>query len=320
MAISNIWKVHSLEFVPNGNAPLDVGNTYQGGITNVSMPVQGSPTRDVHAGKVFATSGRLDLTSVDVELTSVQMDKLINLVPVAGLCIAGGDTFNIYASLNDCAGPASGLVNRRYEINKGMLYWTNISCDHKGDLQGTIRIQAVYDGTNDPVTLVSGVAKPSASNIGDDTQRWSLHDGTKTTINGNAFQQKRSVSVDFNVGTTTLGADSEEFDSFGAIDEILPTVAINGIDPTWFDTLGLGIEGSNVTHANTVIPFRRRDGGGFISDLDPSHIEMTVNGIAYFDQLFSASRNDAATTSVRIECLEDSSGTAPITLATGQAL
>jgi hypothetical protein len=319
MAINQIWKVHSLEYAPTAT-PLDAGNTFIGGITNVSMPVQGSPTRDVNAGKVFATSGRLDLTSVDIEVTTVQMDKLIDLVPVAGLCIGTTPEFYINVSVNECSGPLAGAQHRRYEINKGMVYFTNISCDHKGDLQGTVRIQAVFDGSNDPVAISDLTSLPSDVQVGDLTQRWTLHDGTKTTLGGAAWASKRSLSLDFNVDTSTQGADSEEFDSFGAIDQILPTLTVSGIDPSWFDQLGLGLSGSNVTHANTTIGFRKRDGGGFVADGTAEHIEMTVNGIAYNDQLFSASRNEAATSSIRVECLEDSSGNAPVILTTATAL
>lgn len=319
MAITEIWKIHSIERVPNGGTPLEVANDTIAALSSVSMPVQANVQREVTAGDVFASSGRIDFTSIDLSFTSFMAKGMLDLIGLAGACIApSGDSYNVYVARYDCSGPAAGAVHRRYAITKGMLFLQSMECDHQGDLTVGAQLRAVYDGTNNPVTTTDGVALPSAAQIGDQTGRWTLSGGAKSLVNAIAVANKRSVSVDFGVNTSTQGADSESFDSFASIDSVLPVITVQGVDLLWFDAIGLTINGKAVAHANTDIRFRKRDGaGGFLTT---DAIQMTAAGPAFYDQLLSASGVEAATMSFRIEPIKDSGGNAPIVFNTGIAL
>ena len=317
MAIASIWKIHSIERVLAGQDPLLVSNGTIAGITNVSMPVQANVTREVTGSNTFASSGRIDFTTVDLTFTSLMAQRMFELIPVRGACIAGGDTWNVYVAQYGCDGPLAGVVHRRYTIAKGMLYLTNVQADHAGDLQVSAQLQAVFDGTV-PVSYVASNL-PSATQIGDETGRWTISD--KTTTNSAAVVNKRSVSVDMGVSTSTQGADSEAFDSFASIDTILPVVTVTGIDPTWFDSIGLTINGATVTHGNTKVGFRKRlNGGGFVADNVSAHITMSANGPAYYDQLFSSSGTDAGIMSYRLEPTLSSTNQEPLIFNTEQTI
>lgn len=335
MAVQYIWKIHSIEQVPafydpptnsDPGVPLDTRNATIAAITSVGMPVQANVTREVQAGDVFATSGRIEFSSVDLTFTSNMAEALLDMVGVQGACIApGGDSYNVYVARYECNGPSAGAVHRRYTITKGLFFLQNMSVDHQGDLSVSAQLRAVYDGTNDPVTVTNNVALPSAAQIGDMTGRWTLtadaSDNTIGSTSGVPVYRKRSLNVDFGVNASTQGADSDSFDSFASIDSVLPIVTVTGIDPNWFDDLGLTINGKAVAHAYTLFSFRKRDGaGGFVSDATAAHIKMTAAGPAYYDQLLSANATDAATMSFRIEAIEDGAGNAPLLITTGQTL
>ena len=319
-----IWKVHSIEHVPAAGSVLTVTNETIAALSSVSMPVNATVQRQVDAVSVFAKTGHIDFESVDLQFTSFMIAEMIDLIGVKGLCIKqpGGETINVYAAQYGCDGPLAGAVHRRYTLNTGILYPTSLTCEHRADASMSATMRAVHDNAGgDPVTLTENVALPSEAQIGDRAGRWTMHDGTNTSVNGNNVASKRSINVDFGISISSQGADSEVFDSFASIDNALPIVTVQGIDPTWFNTVGLTINGVAVTHANTRIPFRKRDGaGGFIADATTSHIELTAAGPAYFDQLISVSGNDPASTSFRIEPIEDSSGNAPLILNTGVAV
>jgi len=323
MALDKIWKVHSIERVPDSGAPLTPTNDTIAALTSVSMPVQASVQRQVDAGHIFATTGHIDFESVDLQFTSMMAEAMINLIGVRGRCIKqpGGETINVYVAQYGCDGPLAGDVHRRYSMNTGILFPNTATCDHRGNLAISATMRAVFEGTGTgPVTISDGVNLPSAAQIGDQSGRWSMHSGTKTQVNAKDVTNKRNINIDFGISTSTQGADSEVFDTFASLDSVLPVVSVQGVDPTWFDTVELTINGKEVTHANTRIPFRKRDGaGGYIDDATAVHIEVTAHGPAYFPDLLSGNGTDPASTSLRIEPVEDSSGNSPLIINTGVA-
>lgn len=305
MAVQNIWKVRAV-VTPT---PLTLG-----AITSVNMPVQATVQRDVTAGQLYATSGRIDFTSVDLQFTTQMAAAAIAEIGLTGACISGAN-YDVIVAKYECNGPAAGSVHRRYRITKGILFINSIQCDHKGDLSVTATLRAVYDGVTDPVTVVDNIPLPTVANEDD---RWTL--SPDTYVNGNQVLQKQSVNVDFGVNTSTQGADSDAYDTFASIDSILPVVTVTGIDPTWFDTIGLTINGKSVTNALTYIPFRKRDGaGGFVPEATAAHITLNTQGPAYYDQLLSGNGTDANTASFRIESIHDGTNV-PLVLNTGVAI
>jgi len=322
MAVDYIYKVHSIEYVPLTDPvtpPLsgdpDLTPTVAA-LTSVSMPVQANVTREVQAGDIFATSGRIEFTSVDLSFTTNMAQKLLQIVGIDGLCmdpLVGH--LNVYVARYECNGPSAGAVHRRYTITKGLFFLQSINTEHQGDATVSAQIRAVYeDGGGDPVSVTDNVALPNATQIGDLSGRWTLHEGTHNSVNGNAVSRKRSLNIDFGVSTSTQGADSDTFDSFASIDSVLPVVTVQGVDPRWFDTLGLTIDGKAVTHANTSFILRKRDGaGGFIADnVTDAHIRIRANGPAYYDQLLNGNSTDAATMSFRVEAIQAANGDTPL--------
>jgi len=312
--ITEIWKVHSFERVTSGGAPLTTSNLTIAAINSVSMPVNATVTKETTAEDVFAVSGRINFQSVDLQLTTTMAEHVFTMIPVSGICIdpTVGDIYYLYIAKYGCNGPATGFVHRRYKITKGLLYLNSVQCDHAGDLQVSLTLQAVYDGTNDSVQIEDAVDIPPDLQIINGTtiksDRWTLGPAVNSKVNAATVGHKRSVNIDIGVTTSTEGADSDISDTFSAIDSVQPVMTVQGIDPKWFNTIGLGLFGKTVTHANTKLGFRKRDNSvasGFVSDATGEHIVVTAAGLAYYDQLFSSGATDAGTTSLRVECIDD---------------
>ena len=308
MAVENIWKIRGIELP----GPVRIG-----AITQVAMPVNASVTREVTAGDIFASSGRIDFTSVDLQITTLQAALLLDEIAITGACIS--TPYTVYVSKYECSGPilSNTAVHRSYTVNKGMLFLNSLSCDHKGDVTIQATLQAVFDGTNDPVIASDVATLPAFPNESD---RWTLA-GPECLLMGVPWEDKTSVNIDFGVTTSTTGADSDPYDTFASIDSVLPVVTVNGINPTWYTGTGgfkLGAYGGVTEHDDTnaketKLVFRKRDGaGGFVPDATAEHIEITMYGPAYHDQLLSASGVEAAQSSIRIEPIKDPGGNAPL--------
>ena len=65
MAISQIWKLHSIDINVTAS-PFLIGE-----FTAFSFPIQGTVVRNPSSGDIFARTGRLDFTSFDVNFTTV---------------------------------------------------------------------------------------------------------------------------------------------------------------------------------------------------------------------------------------------------------
>lgn len=311
MALTNIWKLHSIMLVDGDASPT---HQYIGSLSDLSMPIDANVVRDLTAGNIYATAGRIEFRSQGLTFTTMMVKKAIDLVGLGGICFpvapAGQwDKIRVYLAKMDCGAPASGAVHREITLHKGAMVPTNLTVDHQGDLALSYQILGVYDGTNNPATVLDNVTLPGAGNFSDQVYRWTMH---TAQINGVAMLGKKSINIDFGATTQTEGADSDPADSVAMIQSVLPIVTINGVLPTWFDTLSVGAMGSSVAHADSDVLFQRRDTTGVTAE----HIKISFAGPAYFDNLAQGNATDPARTSVRVEPVEDSSGNAPLVIDT----
>ena len=317
--ITQIWKLHSIEIVDIG------GSFFIGEFTAFSFPVQGTTVRDVSSGDIFAKTGRLDFTSFDLNFTSAMAAEVFKKIPIGGLCIKPAeDLVHVYAALHDCDGPVAGALHRRFTLTDGIIHLASAQCNHKEDLEVSCVMRGMSsDGVAAPVAISDVQSLPTSVQLAKGQDRYSLHNSDKTLVNNVGVQDKQSINIDFGTTVTTRGADSQRYDSFASIDSVLPTMTIQGTNITWLDDLLLGVDGGLVAHSGAniaQIPFRRRKNASeFEADIEFKHILMTVNGIAWFDDLASGGRTDAATNSLRIDALDDGT-TAPINIQVDAAV
>jgi hypothetical protein len=239
--------------------------------------------------------------------------EALDQIPTAtsyGSCFGGA--LEVYVAAYDCSGPLSGANHLKYTLTGGIIFLNSLSCDHKGDLEVSFTVRA----TSSPA-ITTGATLPTVPGLGD---RWTLNDGDDT-LNNVSLVRKTSVNVDFGVDVQSLGADSEEVNSFIGINSIQPVTTIEGLDPTWFDTLGLSATGTVVDNTQSKIYFRKRDGAGsYVSDITAEHISLELYGPAHFSSFLSGSGTDAASCSVQIDGTSGGSESTPVHITVDTAI
>ena len=302
MAIANIWKIHSVVF----NQPSDI---VVGAMSNLSMSTDSEVVREVNASRHYARQAHQNVRSVGINFTSWHLEELLSVCGIGGLCVGTGLTttsMDVYVAMYDCNAVASGSVHTMYQINKGLVFPTGISVDHQGNAQITYTILAIYDGTNEPVVKTTNNALPTIA-TGED-ERWTMYDMTFNTVD---VTQKKSINIDFGIQTNVDGADSEAYDSWASLNEILPVITVQGIDPDYLGDFAATMAGTTAVHANCRIQLKER--GAAIGTA--SHIWIDYGGLSRVSDIFSSSGNDAGQTELRIECLEVGAN-APLVITT----
>ena len=110
-------------------------------------------------------------------------------------------------------------------------------------------------------------------------------------------------------------ADSSIYDDFQSVNQSAPKIAINGINPEWWDNLT--VDGAAAAHTDTKVVLRRRLRGaaGFAPNTENKHIAITAAGLAVSNNYLSTSDNGAAQTGLDIYCEHDGTNT-PVVAAT----
>jgi hypothetical protein len=310
MALGDTYKIHSLS--------LDIDQLgsiiYVGALTAGSLPPDGNIVREQTGTSLYPTSGRLDLKSVSFNFTTLDVAKVLANFGITGLCATTTNPkigISIYAAKWGCSGVAAGSVHRRYIAKSGALYINSLSCDHQGDAQITGTVRAVYDGTNQPITIEDNVALPTAVNLAD-TGRWTLGNAT---VNSVALLSKKSLSIDWGTSVSTEGVDSEPYDRIVLVDSVQPTISWVGIDPKWLSDLGVTITGLTVADTNTNLYLKKRN--TLIATAE--HIRIQANGLAHWRNLFDANGRNIGQTSLDIATTTGTGGNAPLVINTAIA-
>ena len=319
MAISNIWRMHSIRF----NRTVDV---IVGAMNSVAMPTDSEVVREVNSSRLFAYQAHLNFRSASISFTSWDLASLLGEVGLQGECIGTGlplESVFVNVAQFDC----NSIVDfTTYEITKGIVFPTTITVDHQGNAQITYMVIAIFDGTNDPIVKVDSVASGAGNTVDVDTEdlRWTIYE---TWVGTSQVTKVKSINLDFGIQTSTDGADSEQFDSWVSLDQILPVLTIQGITPDFLKespTVGAGdrveittLGGEAVIGGADVTRVSLKERGNVIAT--STHILIDINGLARVTDPFGSSGNDAGRSEIRIEAhlVGPAAANAPIVIQTG---
>ena len=175
-------------------------------------------------------------------------------------------------------------------------------------------IKPQFDGVNAPFSITPNVALPTGS--ADNGNRYTLG---PATVGGVAINAKKSLNVSFNASEQRESADSSIHDELISINQYASQVQISGIDPRWFDSANLGIDGKKVEHSNTQYVLQRRLEGaaGFHAPGDAVHIVITQSGVAVPTNVASSSVYSPGLTGFTVYSKFDGTNV-PIIMTTGQ--
>lgn len=219
------------------------------------------------------------------------------------------------AKLNDFGDVASGSVHRQYLVKKGVWIPKQLSCDHAGNAKLTWECYAIQKGSNLPIIYSDTTALPTVTIP---LAKWTLG---PIDLAGVVLSDYNQITIDFGLTINPDSVQSDIYPKYIGVKNNIPIVTIQGIDPQWWASAVVPLNGVAVTHANSNLYLRKRtqDGAHFVANNVAEHIKFTFAGIAVVDSVNSQT-DSAATTSLRVQSAEDSSGNAPIIVDTASAI
>lgn len=212
----------------------------------------------------------------------------------------------------------SGSTHRSVTIREGLLLPRRLTCSHQGDAEIDYEALATFDGTNAPLVIGENGSLPSAT---EECERFSLG----PIILGNeedepvTISQVTQLDVDFGIQAETVGADSEIYDRMSRIVEIMPFITVQGIDPKWFSSTKIPLEGMRIEHSDTSIVLRKRlNKSTFYDGTESEHILLTASGCVYVDTVLDASGSQVTSCNLRMPLTFDGTNT-PIAITLNHA-
>lgn len=211
--------------------------------------------------------------------------------------------------------PASGSVNRTFNVKGGWIGPKSISCSHGGDAVMAVDVVTVKTSGAASVVLADNVALPTITVA---SARWTIG---SIKLGNVALTGAISVEIDLGNSVDTRGSGSDAFDAQIEVRTHSPTIKIMGIDPAWFSASNFTITGKALLHANDYIYFRKRsqDDTNFVANGTTEHIKCAFNGLGASDQVLQAEAQRIGETGLQLTLVRDSSGNAPIIITTAVA-
>lgn len=245
---------------------------------------------------------------------------LDNVATKGGKPIATTSNPGVYAyfqKFDDNGNPVSGSNHRSLLFKGGVLIPKTISIDHQGDARLRFDLVPVKYSSNAIVTIADNAALPT---ISDGTSvRWTLG---PVTIGNVALSEYTGLEIDFGNTVQSRGSQSDVYDTHIEIRTHEPTIRLTGIDPAWFSSSGVPLEGIAAVYATDDIFLRKRtqDEDHFVANGTAEHVKITFNGLAAVDQAIRGEAQRITETSLMIKLAADGSGNNPLTINTASAI
>lgn len=287
----------------------NTGGILLGGITQLSIPLGADIRSETQSGDLYPRIQTLNAQNPRASWTSKAIAKALTKAAMLGHEMQGAtDTDSwlyLYARQHDDGGTRKGDgFHKKYQIRKGLIVPTTLSCDHQGDALVSHDAFIIFDGTNDPIELFES-QNLSTLALADD-ERFGLG---SLVINSVSYSGVKSIEVAFGVNVVTESADGDIWPTFCSIRNIKPIVTWRGVSVQWLkDTGGIPLTGGTGAHANTTQYFRKRSAGGtFVANGTAQHVKLTMDGIVYIDPALDASGDEPAECTMIMVCQYDGS-------------
>lgn len=289
-----------------------------GGIESLNVRTETEHIAEPTSGDIYPRHIAIVAQKPSADFTSYALAQCLGSIGLTGLSIAtltnGG--LNLYAQKQeDGGGRTAGAAHREYKMTKGIILPNRITCDHRGDALIAYDVRPTFDGTNDPFAVTDAHALPTAPL---DAERFTLG---KVTIGSVAITKKRSLELDFGITAPTEGTDSDIFDTHVSIQDIRPVLTLRGVDLEWLKAANIPLAGKAATHATTSVYLRKRlqTSAGFVLDATAQHIKLTMAGLCWIEDVFSAGGRGPTECSLKLAAVFDGTN-APVVINTASAI
>lgn len=295
----------------------DTADITIGGIESINIKSQIEHQAEATSGEVYPRHQAIMAVKPIADFSSYCIADCLDAIPITGKSISAMATgLDLHAYKHEHgAGRAGTLSHRKYTIGDGMIIPSRISADHRGDALMTCNVLTTWDGTNDPVVITDLQTVPTQ---GDDDQRFTIG---KCTIGSVLISDIRSWELDFGVNAVTEGADSDLYDTHVSIVDCKPVLTLRGIDIEWLKAASIPLVGKAATHLTTTVYLRKRlqTSAGFVANATAEHISMTMDGLAWIDELYASRGKGPTECSLKLAARFDGTN-APIVIDTTAAI
>lgn len=300
---------------------IEIGATAYGGLTQTDFNTGIQVDRTRTSGSVQVRHQSIAERKYVASWTSKHLKDWLGVCGIGGFEIdAEGTGVKLYLGKRSHGGKifVAGANHPKYTVVSGIIIPQRISCQHGQGQSAEISYQlhATYDGSNEPVQGPTLSALPT---VPDDDERYGM--GPITLPDAKVYAGKLRFELDFGLQVEAFSTDSDVDPTEVSIQSVEPVLTIGGVDPHWFGADYVPADGLELAHAATSIYLRRykHGGKGFEADGSAKHVKMTVDGLAYLEQLFSASQDGNSETVLKVP-LEHDGTNEPVVITTDVAI
>lgn len=177
-------------------------------------------------------------------------------------------TLTLYATKTAESGTIAGASSHmRIVINKAIVVMKGIRCSINEHAKASIEVHALYDGTNAPFVITTGVSLPHTPIV---DEVFTVGSGA---INGSSISSVVAHDWDFGINITKVVSDGDLYPSHSYIDTIDPKVTLTMKDASVLNTYSL----VGTAQGSTASQFYLRKmtkGGTRVADNSTVHIKL----------------------------------------------
>lgn len=295
---------HSFAFVEPGTPDVETAIT----VDSLGLPANIQLTED-ESGAVFDTLIGLQSISPVMSITTKSVSEALQKIGLQGGCLKSDGTLKeliqYYESKVSCGSTAG--VNLGYKAAAGYYRLGTLTASRGQEATLTIDVDTLSgDGAVAPIVQVTGATLPTTIN----TDSFSLG---IPQVAGLSFPEATQVTLNFGVTLTDKPPGwGSIYPTDVGLQKVRPEIRIENADLDMLKAAGVPLDSKEATHANTILPFRKKKNrGAFVDDATAEHFSITASGLFYFDTIASGSGNSNASNTLVLRAVKESA-TAPI--------
>jgi hypothetical protein len=255
------------------------------------------------SGNLYTEGRAITQVGPIANITTKSIAEVLSVIGVAGQCFvdASGDPgVAIYGkNRGDCLTDVESDDHTRYLISNGLMTLGTLQASKGSDATISFQVDAIYDGTNDPLLISHTQSLPASLIKG----QWEI---AICKIAGVEFRPE-DVTINFGQQITKRRSLAPTiYPESIAVEKVDPVVTFRGVDIQKIGSAAIDITGESATHANTIIQLvKRATGSSYVAAATEEHISFTVAGLVIVTNPFSASGQSDATVDVQILGVHD---------------
>ncbi|MEZ6097238.1 MAG: hypothetical protein R3C03_23945 [Pirellulaceae bacterium] len=302
-----------------------------GALQNFSVGDDVSVERETVDGNIFPSLTSILAHAEKMEFSSLNVDKIIDIVGSVGLCARGVSTqsgFEFFMSKIDGCTPGvdTSAVNMKYSCASndptntqkfGLLTPATLTANQGQNAQMGFMFTPESKTGNAAIVVSEDVSLPS---IADTKTRFTLD--KRFIINGVSITSKKSLQINFGASMLLEKADDALAPEWVSLENLSSIITVTGIDPKWALNANIPRGGKAFTHANCEFYLKKRNpdsATGYYAENTNNHIKGTAAGKAFITNLASGQGNRVAETAL-VMYVEFDGTNAPIALSTNQQI